>query len=59
MSIKSIAAKLFAKKIYKKTQAWAMNPVASQEAVFKELIKEAKQTAFGIDHHFDPVLKLL
>ncbi|MBC5838499.1 GH3 family domain-containing protein [Flavobacterium muglaense] len=52
MSIKSIAAKLFAKRIYKETQAWAMNPVASQEAVFRDLIKEAGQTAFGIDHNF-------
>jgi hypothetical protein len=32
MSIKSIAAKLFAQYIYKKTQAWA-NPVASQQSV--------------------------
>ncbi|SDW10917.1 GH3 family domain-containing protein [Flavobacterium degerlachei] len=52
MSVKSIAAKLFAKKIYKKTQAWATNPVASQQAVFKNLIKEAKQTDFGQDHNF-------
>lgn len=55
MSVKSIAAKLFAKKIYKKTQAWATNPVASQEAVFNSLIKEAKKTEFGIDHHFDQI----
>ncbi|WP_413999732.1 GH3 auxin-responsive promoter family protein [Flavobacterium sp. W1B] len=55
MSIKSIAAKLFAKKIHKKTQAWAANPIASQKAVFLELIKEAKQTQFGIDHHFNQI----
>ena len=55
MSIKSIAAKIFAKKIYKQTQAWATNPVAIQEAVFMDLIKEAKHTAFGIDHHFDKI----
>lgn len=52
MSVKSIAAKLFAQKIYKKTQAWATNPVASQQAVFRNLIKEAKQTEFGKDHNF-------
>jgi hypothetical protein len=55
MSIKSVAAKVFAKKIFKETQAWAMNPVASQEAVFKALIKEAKNTQFGVDHHFDQI----
>ncbi len=55
MSIKSIAAKLFAKKIYKETQAWATNPVASQKAVFRDLIQQAKDTNFGIDHHFDTI----
>lgn len=55
MSVKSAAAKLFAKKIYKKTQAWASNPVGSQQAVFKSLIKEAKKTQFGLDHHFDQI----
>ncbi len=42
MSIKAIAAKLFAKKIVRKTQEWAQHPVATQEAVFKKLIKEAQ-----------------
>ena len=34
MSLKSIAAKIFAQKIYKKTQAWANSPVETQKAVF-------------------------
>ncbi|KIA86956.1 GH3 auxin-responsive promoter family protein [Flavobacterium sp. AED] len=55
MSIKSVAAKLFALKIYKKTQAWANNPVATQNKVLLELIKEAKETQFGLDHHFDTI----
>lgn len=55
MSIKSIAAKLFAKKIYKKTQLWASNPVETQKKVLHKLIKESKQTQFGIDHHFDQI----
>ncbi|MFV5690802.1 GH3 auxin-responsive promoter family protein [Flavobacterium sp. LT1R49] len=55
MSIKSVAAKLFALKIYKKTQAWANNPVATQNKVLLHLIKEAKGTQFGIDHHFDTI----
>ena len=55
MSIKSVAAKLFALKIYKKTQAWANNPIATQNKVLQELIKEAKETQFGLDHHFDTI----
>ncbi|MFV8464288.1 GH3 family domain-containing protein [Flavobacterium sp. LB1P62] len=55
MSIKSVAAKLFAIKIYKKTQAWANNPVVTQKKVLQQLIKEAKETQFGIDHHFDTI----
>jgi hypothetical protein len=52
MSIKSIAAKLFAQKIYTKTQAWATN-LCKSKAVF--VIKDAKTTEFGIDHHFDQI----
>lgn len=55
MSIKSIAAKLFAQKIYKRTQLWANNPIETQNQVLQKLIKEAKQTQFGIDHHFDQI----
>ncbi|RUT70632.1 hypothetical protein D0817_09150 [Flavobacterium cupreum] len=55
MSIKAIAAKLFASKIYYKTQAWANKPVETQQAVFKSLIKDARDTAFGADHHFDTI----
>ncbi|QOG03144.1 GH3 auxin-responsive promoter family protein [Flavobacterium sp. MDT1-60] len=52
MSIKSVAAKLFASKIYHQTQTWANKPVETQQAVFKDLIKNAKDTEFGKDHHF-------
>lgn len=55
MSIKSTAAKLFAQKIYKKTQLWAQHPVETQKKVFLQLIKEAKKTQFGLDHHFDTI----
>jgi len=55
MSIKAIAAKLFAKKIVRKTQEWAQNPIATQEAVFKKLIKEAQSTQFGKDHYFEQI----
>jgi hypothetical protein len=55
MSIKSIAAKLFARQIVKQTQAWAANPVATQNKVFQELIRQAKNTQFGLDHNFDQI----
>jgi hypothetical protein len=55
MSLKSFLAKLFASRIYQKTQLWAANPVATQQKVFKELIQQAKETQFGKDHHFDEI----
>ena len=55
MSIKSIAAKFFAKKIYRTTQIWAKNPIATQQKVFEDLIRQAKNTQFGIDHHFEQI----
>lgn len=55
MSIKSIAAKIFARKIYNQTLHWANKPVESQLKVFKNLIKDAKETEFGKDHHFDAI----
>lgn len=52
MSIKTFAAKIFAKKIHFKNQHWIDNPVATQKKVFQELIAQAKQTQFGCDHDF-------
>ena len=52
LSLKSALAKPFAKRIYKKIQKWANNPVETQEKVFQELISEATSTEFGIDHDF-------
>ncbi len=55
MSLKSFLAKQFAKSIYKKTKSWADNPVQTQQNVFKDIIRQAKKTKFGIDHHFDSI----
>ncbi len=55
MSIKSIAARIFAKKIYEKTQKWAVNPVETQQKVFRDLIRQAKGTQFGTDHGFSTI----
>lgn len=55
MTIKSAAAKVFAKIISKKTQKWAENPVETQQKVFEDLIANAQQTAFGKDHDFETI----
>ena len=55
MSIKSVAAKLFASKIYHKTQAWANKPIETQNEIFKSLISDAKETVFGKDHYFKKI----
>ncbi len=52
MSLRSLLAKQFAKKIYKKTQKWVKNPVKTQDSVFQNLISKAVATQFGKDHDF-------
>ncbi|PCI33726.1 MAG: hypothetical protein COB60_07010 [Flavobacteriaceae bacterium] len=55
MKIKSILAKPFAKQVSKKTLKWAMQPEKTQKKVFLDLLKEAKNTAFGKDHNFKDI----
>lgn len=55
MSLKSIAAKVFAKIVVKQSQKWIQNPVEAQQQVFKELIAKAKDTVFGKDHDFQNI----
>ena len=55
MSLKTIAAKAFAKIIYNKTQNWVRNPIETQQKVFNELIIQAKNTQFGKDHNFNSI----
>jgi hypothetical protein len=55
MSLKPFFAKLFAQKIYRKTQLWANYPIETQHKVFEDLIRQAKNTQFGVDHHFDQI----
>ena len=55
MSLKPFFAKIFAQKIYRKTQLWATNPIATQQQVFEDLIRQAKNTQFGTDHHFNQI----
>ncbi len=52
ISLKSALAKPFAKRVYRKIQKWANNPVETQQKVFEELIASASETEFGKDHDF-------
>jgi len=55
-SIKATLSKPFAKLIAYRINKWATNPVETQQTVFKNLISEAKHTAFGKDHNFDKII---
>ncbi len=52
LSLKSVLAKPFARRIYKNIQKWSNNPVETQEKVFQKLILKAVDTEFGKDHDF-------
>lgn len=55
MSLKSFAAKIFAKIIVRKTAKWANYPIEAQQKVLETLIKRASKTEFGMDHNFDAI----
>ncbi|NRD22171.1 GH3 auxin-responsive promoter family protein [Winogradskyella litoriviva] len=58
LSIKAALAKPFAKRVYKSIQKWANKPVETQQKVFKNLIEEARYTAFGKDHNFSSITSI-
>ena len=55
MSIKSFLGKQLAKLIVLQTQKWSRKPIKTQNKVFKQLIREGKQTTFGREHHFTSI----
>ncbi|MGB0260990.1 MAG: GH3 family domain-containing protein, partial [Flavobacteriaceae bacterium] len=55
MSIKTILAKILARKAHQKVQKWAHQPIKTQHDVFCNLIDSAKHTQFGQDHGFDKI----
>ena len=55
MSLKSIAAKIFAQKIAKKTSKWVNDPINTQQKVFEDLLTLAYNTQFGKDHDFSKI----
>jgi hypothetical protein len=58
MSLKSISAKVFAKIVVNRIESWSANPVETQQKVFKKLIANAKDTAFGKDHNFNTIISV-
>ena len=57
MSLKSAAAKLFAAIVHRRNQQWIQNPVAAQQKVFEDLIRQAENTQFGRDQGFGQIRK--
>ncbi|MBS1975170.1 MAG: GH3 auxin-responsive promoter family protein, partial [Bacteroidetes bacterium] len=55
MKFKSFLAKPFAAYIYKSTRKSAANAIATQENIFKELIKTGSKTIFGKEHDFGSI----
>ena len=53
--IKSYLSKIFASIVKKKIDRWAKAPIDTQQKVFQLLIEQAKNTAFGRDHHFEEI----
>lgn len=55
ISLKSIAAKIFANRIARKNKKWIENPIEAQNQVFYSLLRRAKDTQFGKDHNFEKI----
>ena len=55
MSLKTIAAKIFAHRIAKRTSSWVNKPIETQQKVFESLIQSASQTKFGKDHKLSTI----
>lgn len=55
MSLKAQAAKIFARRVARRTAKWTKKPIQAQQKVFFDLIATAKQTQFGKDHGFDHI----
>lgn len=55
MGIKSWLSKPLASWVVQKQNKWSSDAVGTQRRVFKELIKKAQKTTFGIDHQFESI----
>jgi len=45
-SIKEKAVKIYAKYVVWRTKKWSLNPIKTQEKVFKNILKKGKKTVF-------------
>lgn len=52
MGLLAFFSKAFAAIIARQTDSWSMKPLETQERVFRQLLHEARDTAFGQDHRF-------
>jgi hypothetical protein len=52
MGIKTFAAKLLARREYRRTLKWSRQPGEAQKRVFQELLRCGRETIFGEDHDF-------
>ncbi|MDB5012043.1 MAG: hypothetical protein JWQ25_245, partial [Daejeonella sp.] len=55
MGLKAALSKPFAAFVVKQMNKWKYNAVEAQSKVFDKLIRQAKNTAFGKDHHFESI----
>lgn len=55
MGIKSRLVMPAAKYVARQIKKWAAQPIEAQQAVFKQLLKKGKKTAFGQAHDFDKI----
>ena len=53
--LKQEIAKIIAYKTKRATDRWSLNPVKTQDRVFRSLLKSAQNTKFGQDHNFSYV----
>ena len=53
MGIKAFGSKIYSFFVRRKILKWSSNPIATQDKVFQELLKNGRQTKFGKDHSFD------
>ena len=55
MNIKSLLAKPFASVVHRQIKKEQLTAVADQQSILNQLVKSAKGTQFGKNHHFDQI----
>lgn len=55
MGLKAILSKVFAAWVNRDINKLRVNAISLQQKTFHKIIEQAKQTAFGRDHHFDQI----